>query len=123
MFSQTRCSNACVGIVSDWQRHKDWGVPVFVGEFNCMNAPDAWEHAVSTYTSNGMSWAIWNYKATHGTGDNSWGLYNPKHPMPPKPNLQKDSAEAIAAKWAKWSTVQSFAENPMIARALRSRSK
>lgn len=107
-------------IVSEWHRNQDYGVPVFIGEFNCMNAPDAWIHTVNTYTSNGMSWALWNYKATHGTGDNSWGLFNPKQPMPPKPDLQKDSAEEIAAKWAKWSTAESFAENPMIARALRS---
>ena len=103
-------------IVQEWLRNKSYNVPVFIGEFNCMNAPDAWVHAVNAYTTNNMSWAIWNYKATSGIGNNSWGLYNPKQPMPPKPDLQKDSADEISAKWSRWSTSESFAENPMIAR-------
>ena len=106
-------------IVDEWRRHRDWGVPVFIGEFNCMNAPGGWLHTFRTYTTNGMSWSLWNYKSTAGTGDNSWGLYNPRKPVPPKPDLQKDSADEIAAQWARWGTAESFAVNPMIERALR----
>jgi endoglucanase len=106
-------------MVSEWLKHKSWGVPCFIGEFNCMNAGDAWRHTFATYATNGMSWALWNYKSTAGTGDNSWGLYNPKVTAPQKPNLQKDSVELIAAKWSMWSTAGLFAINPMIERALR----
>lgn len=106
-------------MVDEWNKHRSWGVPCFVGEFNCMNAPDAWCHTAATFTSNGMSWALWNYKSTAGTGDNSWGLYNPTKPLPPRPDLQKDSAAEIAEKWSKWSTATAFAINPMIERALR----
>ena len=104
--------------VEAWRAHRDWSVPCLVGEFNCMAPEQAWRHAFEAFTDNGMSWVFWNYKATHGTGSDSWGLYNPRSPAPQKPDLQKDSAETIRAKWATWGTAESFEINPMLARVL-----
>src|SRR5262249_34197229 len=77
-----------------------------------------WKYAVEKYAANGMSWSVWNYKATHGSGDDSWGVYNPRDPKPAKPNLQTDSADEIKAKWSQWTTAKSFALNPMLKRAV-----
>ncbi len=108
--------------LNDYKTHKAWGVPCFQGEFNAMSPkPDptkVWKYAAEKFAGAGMSWAVWSYKATHGSGDDSWGLYNPRDPKPAKPNLQTDSANEIAAKWSQWTTAKSFAINPMLKRAL-----
>lgn len=108
--------------LNDWKAHKTWGVPCYQGEFNAMSPkPDptkVWKYAVEKFAANGMSWSVWTYKATHGSGDDSWGVYNPRDPKPAKPNLQTDSADEIKAKWSQWTTAKSFALNPMLKRAV-----
>ncbi len=104
------------GVVSDIAAHASWKVPVFLGEFNCMG--QAWDYSIDLYEKNNVSWAVWTYKATHGTGSDSWGVFNPKDPMPPKPDIAKDSAETIRAKWRHWSTKTEFAQNQKLARVL-----
>ncbi len=103
--------------VADWKRHHTWNVPCFIGEFNCMAREEAWSYAAAQFAANGMNWAMWTYKATHGSGSDSWGFYNPRKPFPPKPDLRKDSAEAIREKWSQWTT-ENFAINPMLQRTL-----
>jgi len=103
-------------VVADWQSHKSWKVPCLIGEFNPMGQEAAWEYAIKQYAANQMSWTTWSYKATHGSGSDSWGLYNPRKPFPPKPNIQTDSAEDIREKWSSWSTEEAFAINPMLER-------
>ena len=104
-------------MVREWQRYREWGVPCFIGEFNCMGQAEAWNHTLKVYSENGMSWALWSYKATHGTGSDSWGYLNPRKPMPPKPNLQTDSADEIRRKWAAWGSREAFEVNPMLRKA------
>ncbi len=108
--------------LNNWKTHKSWGVPVYQGEFNVMSPkPDpikVWKYAVEKFSAAGMNWSVWNYKATHGSGDDSWGIYNPRDPKPAKPNLQTDSADEIRRKWTQWTTAKSFAINPMLKRAL-----
>jgi len=108
--------------LNDFKLHRAWGVPSYQGEFNAMSPkPDpakVWKYAVEKFSAAGMSWSAWTYKATHGSGDDSWGIYNPRDPKPAKPNLQTDSADEIRQKWAAWRTDKSFAINPMLRRAL-----
>jgi hypothetical protein len=59
-----------------------------------------------------MSWIMWSYKATHGDTRDSWGIYNPRRPLPAIPNIASDSAEEIQSKWAMWSTDGEFELNP-----------
>ena len=81
--------------------------------------PEAgWSYAAGQFAAHGMNWTMWFYKATHGSGSDSWGFYNPRSPAPPMPNLQTDPAETIRAKWSRWSTDGAFALNPMLQRTL-----
>ena len=104
--------------VKEWEEHRHWRVPCYVGEFNCMGPEAGWAYAAAQFAAHGMSWTMWSYKATHGSGSDSWGLYNPRQPLPPVPNLLTDSADTIRGKWARWSTDAAFALNPMLQRAL-----
>lgn len=105
--------------IADLLAHRAWNVPALMGEFNCMGHEVAWKHTISALEKHQMSWTMWNYKATHGSGDDSWGFYNMRQPAPPKPDLQKDSAEDIAKKWQAWSTENAFAANPMLHRVFQ----
>jgi aryl-phospho-beta-D-glucosidase BglC (GH1 family) len=107
--------------VAEWQRNKKQGVPAYMGEFNLMGVEKAWHHALKQYSEAGMHWSFWSYKATHGTGSNSWGLYNPR--KKDAPNLLTDSAETIRAKWQAIDTDTSFALNPMLDKALKAAIK
>jgi aryl-phospho-beta-D-glucosidase BglC (GH1 family) len=109
------------GQVSDWRKHKADGVPVFIGEFNPMGHEEAWNYAFQQFNEAGMHWAFWNYKATHGTGSDSWGLFNPL--KKDAPNLLTDDAATIRAKWQATDTGASYALNPMLDRALKAALK
>lgn len=105
--------------IKDLLEHRKWQVPALMGEFNCMGHEPAWKHTIAQFEKHQMSWTMWNYKATHGSGDDSWGFYNMRNPAPPKPDLQKDSAEDIAKKWKAWSTKNAFTANPMLHRVFQ----
>ncbi|OYV06803.1 MAG: hypothetical protein CFE26_04355 [Verrucomicrobiales bacterium VVV1] len=103
--------------VSEWNSHTSYGVPVYMGEFNPMAQEQAWSHALGKFTESGFSWTFWTYKATHGTGSDSWGLYNPiKKPV--APNLATDDLETIRTKWRSNGTTDHYALNPMIQKTL-----
>lgn len=109
-------------IISDIDTHQSWNVPCMVGEFNCMgqangSATNAWDYTIQQYEDHHVNWAIWTYKATHGAGSDSWGVYNPRYdasdPLsPPRPDIEQDSADVIRSKWLKWTTDAAFVPNP-----------
>lgn len=103
--------------VSEWEKHRTHGVPGFIGEFNPMAREEAWNHALRRYSDAGLHWAFWSYKATHGTGSDSWGLYNPLSRN--APDLRRDDAATIRAKWRATATEASYALNPMLERVLK----
>ncbi len=103
--------------IKEWEAHKTQGVPAYMGEFNFMAREEAWAHGLAAMNRAGMHWTLWSYKATHGTGSDSWGLFNPTGQD--APDLQKDDLETIRAKWKAVRTEQSFALNPMLDRVLR----
>jgi hypothetical protein len=103
--------------VNQWKAHRKWNVPCLIGEFNCMGPEQGWKETIEEFSSNNMGWIVWNYKATHGGGSDSWGLYNPRDPRPAKPDLRKDSAAEIKEKWSRWGDA-AFAINPMLKRNL-----
>lgn len=107
--------------VSEWNKYKKLGVPAFMGEFNPMGLESAWHHALKEYSASGMHWAFWSYKANHGTGSNSWGLYNPV--KKDAPNLLTDDVATIRAKWQALDTDTSYALNPMLDRVLKAALK
>jgi endoglucanase len=97
--------------VAGWLARQSWNVPFLVGEFNCMG--QAWDYSIKKYSQNNISWIMWTYKAIHGSGNDSWGVYNPRQPWPEKPNIAQDSAADIKAKWAAWTTHAAFELNPL----------
>jgi hypothetical protein len=82
-----------------------------------MAREEAWKYAAEQFAAHGLSWAMWTYKATHGSGSDSWGFFNYRPPAPARPDLQKDSAEEIRSKWSQWHS-GNFAINPMLARTI-----
>src|SRR5262249_29991774 len=108
--------------VSDFKAHQSWNVPCYIGEFNDFgpgsDPTGVWQYAVQQFQANNMNWTEWSYKATHGSGSDSWGIYDKVKSPPPVPNLPTDSAETIASDWAAWTTDNAFAINPMLEAAL-----
>lgn len=107
--------------VAEWNKNKPLGVPAYMGEFNLMGVEGAWHHALKQYSASGMHWSLWSYKATHGTGSDSWGLYNPV--KKDAPNLLTDDAATIRAKWQDIETGKTYALNPMLDRVLKTALK
>lgn len=103
------------GMIADFKSHQGWNVPCYIGEFNEFQYSQSWSYAVARFAENGINWTEWNYKATHGTGTDSWGLCNPIT-MPTKPNLSTDSYATIQSLWSasKISTAGAFAANPTL---------
>jgi len=58
--------------VADFNAHKSWNVPAYVGEFNDFGpAPDpssVWAYTVQQYQAAGINWSEWSYKSSNGSG-------------------------------------------------------
>ena len=110
--------------VSMFNSHKPWNVPGYVGEFNDFQYNSSWSHAVSAYTTAGLNWSEWSYKAAAGDsygGDiyNSWGIYNDGAHIA-VPNLATDSASTIRADWMAVNTATgAFVLNPTLGSILK----
>ncbi len=101
--------------VTDFNNHKSWNVPDYIGEFNAFGTGTAaWQFVVNDFNKGNMSWTSWSYKATHGGPPDSWGLYDPKGTWPAVPNIQTDSASTISSDWSRWTTAKAFVINPML---------
>ncbi len=101
--------------VTDFNNHKSWNVPAYIGEFNAFGTGTAaWQYVVNDFNNDNMNWSPWSYKATHGSQPDSWGLYDPTGTWPTTPNIANDSPSTIASEWALWTTANAFAINPMI---------
>ena len=105
--------------VTDFNNHKStFGVPCYIGEFNDFGYGDAWTHSIGVFNGDGMNWSSWSYKATHGTGTDSWGLYDPNGKFATVPNIATDSSSTISSDWSHWTTVNTFSLNPLISTIL-----
>ncbi len=109
--------------VTDFNNHRaSYGVPCYIGEFNAFGSSAAdtptWQHVVSDFNNAGMSWSSWSYKATHGSGTDSWGLYDPNGYWKTVPNIATDSSSTISNDWSRWTTANTFSINPMISTVL-----
>ena len=102
--------------VNDFHQHQSCNVPGYIGEFNAFGTgTSVWQYVVTDFNNAGLSWSPWSYKATHGGGNDSWGLYDPIGVWPATPNIKTDSAATIASDWSAWTTDAAFAINPMLA--------
>lgn len=83
---------------------KNWNVPVLAGEFS-FGQHDLTEKWLAGLNNLNASWTNWSYKVK---GGGNWGYFNNNNN--PAPNLNTDSADAIAAKWSRFTTTN-FAAN------------
>ncbi|SHO44698.1 chitobiase/beta-hexosaminidase C-terminal domain-containing protein [Anaerocolumna xylanovorans] len=87
------------------QIQNSWNVPVNFGEYNFYFFHDLWEKWMSKMNENHISWANWTYKVRGGmneSGGGNFGFYNTD--LNPVPDVNRDDANTIAAKWSKFST-------------------
>ena len=104
--------------VIDYNNHLSYNVPAYIGEFNAFGTgTPAWQYVINDFSNAGMNWSAWSYKATHGTGMDSWGLYDPTGKAT-VPNIVTTSSSTIASDWAGWTTSNAFAINPMLPTAV-----
>lgn len=98
--------------ISRMEQYRDaWGMPVYAGEFWFANFPDLYDEWLSELNRLGLSWTSWSYKVKNAPGvrgadgiqhGDGWSLYfDAPHPIP---DLDRDSADEIAAKWAAFRT-------------------
>ncbi|HTI72272.1 MAG TPA: cellulase family glycosylhydrolase [Candidatus Limnocylindria bacterium] len=105
--------------IKDFKQHQSWKVPACIGEFNCFGTgSDTWKYAIQQFNSNGMSWTMWSYKATHGSPPDSWGVYDPAGAGPAKPRIQTDTAAVISNRWSTWGGGNVFSLNSMLKPAI-----
>ncbi len=97
--------------VNDFNNHTNYNVPDFIGEFTAWDTGSAgWQYMVNAFNNNGISWAIWTYKARAG---GAWGYYH-LNGTPPIPNVYTDSAATIQYDWQQWTTQNAFSLNPAL---------
>lgn len=100
--------------VNDFNNHKSWNVPAYIGEYNCMgNGIACWNDCISLYNNDGLNWTMWAYKATDGLNPNSWGWYDPSF-WETTPNIDTASESTILSDWAQWQTSVSFTQNTTV---------
>ena len=100
--------------VNDFNNHKSWNVPDYVGEWNDMGQGAAcYDYSINDYNAAGISWCMWAYKATDGLVPDGWGWYDPVY-WPPTPNVSTDSATTIGNDWIQWKTTTSFGQNSSV---------
>ncbi len=54
---------------------REFGIPLFMGEFTCYDNEESWEYTLSLMNSRGWSWTNWTYKL-NATYKTPWGIYN-----------------------------------------------
>ncbi len=94
--------------LADIARHqREWNVPIYAGEYTFYHFYDVWETWMKGLNGLHVSWTNWTYKV-RGTADDpagvDWGFFHTNRN--PVPDVARDSAETIAAKWAKFGTDQ-----------------
>jgi endoglucanase len=100
--------------VNDFNNHKSWNVPDYIGEFNDMaNGSACWDYSLNLYNGDGINWTMWSYKATQGLLPDNWGWYDPTY-WPATPNISTSSAATIYSDWQQWQTPSAFGENSTV---------
>lgn len=109
-----QCEAGSDNQVTDFNNHKSWNVPDYIGEWNDMgNGAACCDYSINDYNNDGMSWAMWAYKATAGLVPNGWGWYDPTY-WPTTPNVSSDSLTTISSDWQQWRTTTSFGVNSSV---------
>ncbi len=82
---------------------QNFGVPIYMGEFNCYEPGESWDYCLDLMNANGWHWTSWTYKI-NSNRTMPWGIYNIQVNNEDKINAHTDSYETIMAKFKKLST-------------------
>ncbi|HXR48582.1 MAG TPA: cellulase family glycosylhydrolase [Candidatus Limnocylindrales bacterium] len=100
--SVAQCETGSDNQVTDFNNHKSWNVPDYIGEWNDMgNGAACYDYSISDYNNDGISWTMWTYKTD--LASNGWGWYDPIRSLP-TPNISSDSSVTISNDWSQWKT-------------------
>ena len=110
--SVAQCEAGSDNQVTDFNNHKSWNVPDYIGEWNDMgNGAACYDYSINDYNNDGISWSMWAYKTD--LASNGWGWYDPIRSLP-TPNISSDSAATISNDWQQWRTTNSFGVNSSV---------
>jgi aryl-phospho-beta-D-glucosidase BglC (GH1 family) len=100
--------------VTDFNNHKSWNVPDYIGEWNDMGqGASTYDYSINDYNNAGISWTMWSYKASAGLIPNGWGWYDPTY-WPNTPNVSTNSISTISNDWSQWRTSITFGVNSSV---------
>ncbi len=107
-----QCETGSDNQVTDFNNHKSWNVPDYIGEWNDMgNGAACYDYSINDYNNDGISWTMWAYKTD--LASNGWGWYDPIS-SPPTPNISSDPASTISSDWQQWQTTKAFGVNSSV---------
>lgn len=86
----------------------DFGIPIYIGEFNVFAHSSAWEYTIREYEKANIGWSFWTYKVKNN-GSN-WGLYYGEESLE-QADIYIDSYDEILRKWSLLKTDDSFILN------------
>lgn len=75
---------------------KDFGVPLYMGEFTCYTNEEQWEYTLDLLNKEGWHWTSWTYKIW---GSSGWGIYNIQTRGQSKINAHDDGIYEIYDKF------------------------
>lgn len=97
-----------VEALADIARHqREWNVPVFAGEYSLYGFYDVWARWMTGLNALNVSWTNWTYKIRGTARDPAgadWGFFHTNRN--PIPDVNRDSAGEIAAKWSRFGTAE-----------------
>ncbi len=76
---------------------KNFGVPLYMGEFCCYDNPEQWSYTLGMLNERGWHWTTWTYKVFIRS---AWGVYNLTLPAEDKVNAHTDSETDIRKKFS-----------------------
>lgn len=80
----------------------DYGVPVYLGEFNCYDDEESWNYVLTQLNDLGWHYTMWTYKINDAAGEYpGWGIYvsSAENVLP-----AEDEKDAVMRKWDEIST-------------------
>lgn len=100
---------------------QDFGVPLFMGEFNNYNDPEQWTYVLDLLNRTGWHWTSWTYKINNKNANSAWGIYTvPLVQDSDKVNVREDSYETILEKFSLLRTTESIHKVDLDGRTLES---
>jgi hypothetical protein len=94
----------------------NFGIPIYIGEYNFFNHIPSWEYALTEYRKENISWAVWTYKVKEP--GSYWGLYTPTANLE-QVDIATDSYDEMLQKIAQFKTSNTFTIHPELSAMFR----